>query len=318
MRKKPVLANDPSAPARRRRPAGRRLAAVLAALPAAALLLAPAGGRAQQIPNSVADDSLRVCADPANMPFSDRKEAGFENRIAGIVADELKVPVRYYWMPQGPGFVRNSLSMRLCDVVIGYAAGADPVLHTNPYYTSVYVLVVKADGPLATVDSLADPRLKGHKLGVVAATPPADHLLAAGLLADAKTYSLLVDRRFESPGEAMIADLKGGVIDGALLWGPTGGYFAKQAGPGLKAIPLVKDTERPDLSYRITAGVRPTDHDWKQTLNLILRKRQADIDKVLLDYGVPLLDDENQVITAAAPPQPGPSQPGQPQPGRAP
>ncbi|WP_394033641.1 substrate-binding domain-containing protein [Xanthobacter albus] len=264
------------------------------------LLLSSTGAQGQTIPSSVSADALRVCADPANMPFTSRKGEGFENRIAAIVADELKVPVRYYYMPQGPGFVRNSLGKRLCDVVIGYAAGADPVLHTNPYYQSTYVLVVKAGGPLDGVEALSDPRLKGARLGLVAGTPPADHLLALGLIGSARTYSLLVDRRFDSPPEEMLADLAKGDLDGAILWGPSAGYFARHAGAPLKVVPLLHEAERPPLAYRITMGVRPTDHEWKQTLNQVLRKRAADIDAVLLDYGVPLLDDGGQLITPAS------------------
>lgn len=289
----------------RRRPASaseERLIPIVASLATVALLaillLAPSGAGGQEIPSSVSTDTLRVCADPANMPFSDKKAEGFENRIADIVADELKVPVRYYFMPQGPGFVRNTLSKRLCDVVMGYAAGAGPLLHTNPYYQSVYVLVVKKGGPLDGVDRLSDPRLKGAKLGLMAATPPADHLLELGLLGNAKTYSLLVDHRYDSPAQEMIGDLAEGKIDGALLWGPLGGYYAKTAATPMTVVPLLHEAERPELAFRITMGVRPTDHAWKQTLNTILKKRQADIDKALLDFGVPLLDDDDQLVTA--------------------
>ena len=180
------------------------------------------------MPDLVATDALRVCADPANMPFSSHDKSGFENKIADLVGAELKLPVRYYWLPQGPGFVRNTLSTGLCDLIIGYASGADIVQHTNPYYRSTYVLVVRSGGPLDGITTLEDPRLKGRKLGVIAATPPVDHLLRLGLLADAKTYSLLVDRRFASPAEEALADLAAGTIDGALLWGPVGGYYASQ------------------------------------------------------------------------------------------
>jgi len=104
------------------------------ALAACVALLSSGRGAAQDVPDVVARDVLRVCADPHNMPFSNRKGEGFENRVAAIVADELKVPLRYYWLSQGPGFVANTLGTKLCDVVMGYAAGADPVQHTNPYY----------------------------------------------------------------------------------------------------------------------------------------------------------------------------------------
>lgn len=299
MRKKPASASS-------RPPATKeRFAALLASLAtgalAAILLLSASGARGQQIPDQVSADALRVCADPANMPYSNMAGEGFENQIAAIVADELKVPVRTYFMPQGPGFVRNTLGRRLCDVVIGYAAGADPVLHTNPYYQSVYVLVVKAGGPFDGVEQLSDPRLKEARLGVMAATPPADHLLEYGLLPKARTYSLLVDRRFASPAQDMLDDLARGEIDGALLWGPTAGAFAAQAGTPLKVVPLLKEAERPPMTYRITMGVRPTDHAWKQTLNTVLRKRAADIEKVLLAAHVPLVDEDGALITAAAP-----------------
>lgn len=292
-----------------RRPASasrERFAPLLASLATAALaailLLSPSGAGGQQIPDQVSADALRVCADPANMPFSNSSAEGFENKIAAIVADELKLPVRYYFMPQGPGFVRNALGRRLCDVIIGYVAGADLVLHTNPYYESVFVLVVKAGGPLDGVTQLSDPKLKTAKLGVIAATPPADHLLELGLVGNARTYSLLVDRRYASPAEEMLASLKAGEIDGALLWGPTAGYFAAQSATPLKVVPLVKESERPALAYRITMGVRPTDHIWKQTLNTVLRKRADDIEKVLLAYHVPLLDADGRPIAAAGTP----------------
>lgn len=262
--------------------------------------LASGASAQQQLPDIVATDALRVCADPANLPFSARDKSGFENKIADIVASELKEPVRYYWLPQGPGFVRNTLSTGLCDVVIGYASGADIVQHTNPYYRSTYVLVVRKDGPLADVTTLEDPRLKGRKLGMIAATPPVDHLLRLGMIADAKTYALLVDRRFASPAEEALADLAAGKIDGALLWGPIGGYFATKAAVPMTVIPLTKETERPALAFRVTMGIRPGELAWKHRLNAAIAKRKGDIDKVLADYGVPLLPDIGAADETAA------------------
>jgi quinoprotein dehydrogenase-associated probable ABC transporter substrate-binding protein len=257
----------------------------------------PGGGAAQYLADVVARDVLRVCADPQNLPFSNREKQGFENRIAEIVADELKVPVRYYWVSQGPGFVANTLGVKLCDVVMGYAAGAEPVQHTNPYYRSVYVLVVRRDADLNGVERLDDSRLKGKRLGVIAATPPSDHLYEKGLLATAKSYALLVDRSRESPAEDMISDLLGGDIDGALLWGPIGGYLAQRASAPLTVTPLLHESDRPSLSYRITFGIRHNEQDWKRQLNQVIRKRQAEFDRVLLDFGVPLLDDDDRLIT---------------------
>jgi quinoprotein dehydrogenase-associated probable ABC transporter substrate-binding protein len=229
------------------------------------------------------------------MPFSSRKGEGFENRIAEIIAAELRVPLRYYWLSQGPGFVRNTLGLGLCDLIIGYAAGTELTQHSNPYYRSAYVMLVRRDGPLAGVRQLSDPRLQGRLIGVVAATPPTDHLTDLGLIDRTKSYSLLVDRRFEAPADEMAADLLAGRTDAAILWGPNGGAIAK-AHSELELVPLIKEKERPPLAYRITMGMRPNEIEWKRTINTVLRRREAEITKVLLDYGVPLIDEEGEPV----------------------
>ena len=255
------------------------------ALAGLALGLNPAS--AQQVPELVDKANLRVCSDPANMPFSNRRQEGFENRIAEIIAKELQRPVRYYWLQQGMGFVRNTLGTGLCDVIIGAASGSDLTQHTNPYYASTYVLVVKADGPLAGVTKLEDPALKGHRFGIIAGTPPVDHLQRLGLVDKAKSYGLTLDQQDNAAGKEAIDDLVAGTTDGALLWGPIAGYYAGKAGVPLKVIPLVQESERPLLAYRITFGIRANEIQWKHTLNAAIRKRQKDIEQVLADYGVP-------------------------------
>jgi mxaJ protein len=278
----------------------RRLSAVFPALALLLLWAWPAAPVwAQQIPDLVTPDILRVCADPANMPFSNRKGEGFENKIAEIIADELKVGVRYYWLSQGPGFVRNTLGLKLCDVIIGYAIGTELVQHSNPYYRSVYTILIRRGGELSGIKELADPRLKDKRIGIIAATPPVDHLAELGLLEETKPYSLLVDRRYESPAEEMVADLLAGRIDAAILWGPIGGPLAKRTNGEVEMVPLLNETERPAMAYWIGLGMRPREVEWKHTLNTILRKRAADIQRVLLDAGVPLLDEENHLVTAA-------------------
>jgi quinoprotein dehydrogenase-associated probable ABC transporter substrate-binding protein len=242
--------------------------------------------------------SLRVCADPANMPFSNDKGEGFENKIAEIVAAELKVPVEYVWFPQATGFIRNTLFAKRCDVVMGYAQGDELVLNTNDYYRSAYTLVYRKGHGLDGVDSLADPHLKGKRLGIVAATPPSAIMVALGLMANAKPYPLMVDRRYESPAERMIADIRSGEIDAGILWGPIAGYFADKNGEKLAVVPLLKETVGPRMAYRITFGVRPGDDDWKRQLNALIAKLRGRLDAVLLEYGVPLLDEQDHPITA--------------------
>jgi quinoprotein dehydrogenase-associated probable ABC transporter substrate-binding protein len=222
--------------------------------------------------------ALRVCADPANLPFSNDKGEGFENKIGDIVAGELKLPVEYTWFPQATGFIRQTLFAKRCDVVLGYAQGDDLVLNTNHYYRSTYALVHRKDGALDGISG----------------TPPATAMAQLGLIQHARPYPLMVDRRYDSPGERMIADIQSGEIEAGVLWGPIAGYFAPKA--GLAVVPLLKDEGAARMAYRITFGVRPLEDDWKRQLNVLIAKRQGDIDAVLLQFGVPLLDEQSNLI----------------------
>ena len=251
---------------------------------------------AQVTPDMVSRTALRVCSDPSNLPFSNRKKAGFENKIAEIVGDQLKEPVRYFWAPSGPGFVRNTLNSDLCDIIMGYTIGSEMVQSTNPYYRSTYVIVAPKDSALNGVQSLDDARLKGRKLGVYAATPPVDVMLARGLMDDATVYPLLVDHRFDSPLNDLLEALKSKAIDAAIVWGPLIGDAVKTSEGALVITPLIKDVDKPGFSYRISFGVRHDEPDWKHRLEAVIRARKADINKVLTDYGVPLLDNQGQII----------------------
>ena len=241
---------------------------------------------------------LRVCADPHSMPFSTEKGEGFENKIADVLAAELKVPVEYVWFPQATGFIRNTLFAKRCDVVLGYAQGDELVLNTNAYYRSVYALVYRKGSGLDGVETLADPRLKGKRLGVIAGTPPSTTMAMLGLIANAKPYALMVDRRYEAPAERMIADIRSGEIAAGVLWGPIAGYLAGKDGPALSVVPLLKETVGPRMAYRITFGVRQGDDDWKRELNALIARLQGRLDATLLQYGVPLLDEQDQLVTA--------------------
>jgi quinoprotein dehydrogenase-associated probable ABC transporter substrate-binding protein len=278
--------------------AGRSLATLLSVLLSMGVI-APARAAEGQRIDLVDRLWLRVCADPANMPFSNAKGEGFENKLADIVAAELKVPVEYTWFPQAVGFIRNTLFAKRCDVVMGYAQGDELVLNTNAYYRSVYTLVYRNGAGLDGVDHLSDLRLKDKRIGLIAATPPSANMLALGLMQHAKPYPLMVDRRYESPAERMIADIRSGEIDAGVLWGPIAGYFAAKGGEKLTVVPLLKETIGPRMAYRITFGVRPLDDDWKRELNALIAKLQGRFDAVLLQYGVPLFDEQNNPITAA-------------------
>lgn len=248
---------------------------------------------------------LRVCAAPGNMPFSDKKQVGFENKIAGIVAEELGVPVENFWYPQGMGLVRQTLNRKRCDLVVGTAQTDEFTLNTNHYYRTAYALVYRAnDDSLKDLKSVFEPRLKGKKVGVQAGAPPGDYVAKAGLMATAKPYTGMPDRRYHPVEKQMIDDLVKGEIDVATLWGPFAGYYAKESGADLIVQPMIEDETKhkaSKLTFRITMGVRPGETNWKRRLNDIIKKRQDDINAVLLEYGVPLLDEKDEQIKKAGP-----------------
>jgi len=247
---------------------------------------------------------LRVCADPRNLPFSNEKGEGFENKLAELFAEKLQKKLDYVYFPQATGFVRMTLGAHRCDVIMGFPQGDELVQGTNPYYRTAYALVAKTGSALEDVASLGDERLKGKHLGIVAGTPPATNIAANGLMSNAKPYPLMIDTRIDSSAAAMINDLMAGDIDVGVLWGPMAGYYAKQAKPPLHVTPLVKETSGPRLAYRIGMGVRPSDQNWKRLLNRLIQENQPAINKILLDYGVPLLDENDRPITAETTRQP--------------
>ena len=241
---------------------------------------------------------LRVCADPRNLPFSNEKGEGFENKLGELFAEKLQKKLDYMYFPQATGFVRMTLAAHRCDVIMGFPQGDDLVQGTNPYYRTAYALVAKQGSGLDDVATLEDARLKDKRIGIVAGTPPATNMAVAGLMANARPYPLMIDTRFDSSSAAMIKDLMSGEIDAGVLWGPMAGYYAKQASPPLHVTPLVKETSGPRLAFRIGMGVRTADQNWKRQLNRLIQENQPAINKILLDFGVPLLDENDKPITA--------------------
>lgn len=240
---------------------------------------------------------LRVCADPRNLPFSNEKGEGIENKIAELFANKLQKKLDYVFFPQATGFVRMTLGAHRCDVIMGFPQGDELVQGTNPYYRTSYALVAKAGSGLEDVDTLEDPKLKGKHVGIVAGTPPATNMAIAGLMGDAKPYPLMIDTRYDNSAQAMIDDLAAGKIDAGVLWGPMAGYYAKKVG-SLHVTPLVKETTGPKLVYRIGMGVRAADQNWKRQLNKLIQENQGEINKILLDFGVPLLDENDRPLGA--------------------
>lgn len=240
---------------------------------------------------------LRVCADPNNLPFSNEKGEGFENKIAEYLAKKINKELAYAFYPGATGFVRNTLNAHLCDVILGIPQGNDLVQPTNPYYRTTYAIVTRAGTNLEGLTTLDDPRLKSkqHRIGLVANTPPGNILAKEGLMSAVKPYPLMVDTRFDSSSATMIRDLEAGEIDVALLWGPIAGYYVKNAKTKLNLVPI-QETAGTRMAFRIAFGVRHSDQIWKRDLNQFISQNKSELEKILIDYGVPLIDENGALI----------------------
>src|SRR5258707_12276787 len=188
---------------------------------------------------------LRVCADPRNLPFSNEKGEGFENKLAELFAEKLQKKLDYMFFPQATGFVRMTLGAHRCDVIMGFPQGDELVQGTNPYYRTAYALVAKPGSGLEDVTSLGDERLKGKHIGIVAGTPLATKMAANVLMANARPYPLMIDTRIDSSAVAMIKDLIAGEIDAGVLWGPMAGHYATHVNPPPHVTPPGKETSGP-------------------------------------------------------------------------
>lgn len=274
-----------AAPLRRTPPSppSRTPPAVAEAGAAAADTVAPAG-------------VLRVCADPNNLPFSDREGRGFENRIAELIARDLHERVRYTWWAQRRGFVRNTLEAKRCDVIIGIDAGDEQVLTSPPYYWSTYVFVSRRERDLR-VSSFDDPRLRRMRVGIHVigddynALPPGVALARRGIVNNVRGYSIYGNYAEPSPPSKLIDAVARGDVDVAVAWGPLAGYYARRTRVPLRVSPVATRDAIPGIpfTYGIAIGVRRRDTTRLARLEDVLRRRRGDVRAILESYGVPLL-----------------------------
>ena len=246
--------------------------------------------------------ALRVCADPNNMPFSNSNGEGFENKIAELIASEMRVPVEYTWWAQRRGFFRNTLREARCDVVIGVPMGSERAETTRPYYRSSYVFISRADRQL-DIRSFDDPRLRELKIGVPmigddGRNPPPVHALSnRGIINNIKGYTVYGDYKEESPPAKIVNAVARGEVDIAIVWGPLAGYFADRQPVPLSILPAIPDAD-PYLpfAYDIGIGVRHGEEEFRAKLDDILERCRADIEKILAQYHVPTVAPSNNTI----------------------
>ena len=244
-----------------------------------------------------AKKQFRVCADPENLPFSNQKMEGFENKIAALLAREFDASLSYVWWGQRQGFIRNTMNATLeearCDVVIGVPNGYDLVQTTKPYYRSTYVFVYPK-GKGIQIKSLDDPLLKRIKLGVhllgddYTNPPPVHELAKRGIVQNVVGFNTFYSA--QNPPNSIVDAVAAGKIDAALVWGPAVGYFVGRQATPLEMVAIPSGKSDLPLVFDISMGVRRGDNALKAQLEQLIDRKQTEIQKILKDYGVPLLN----------------------------
>lgn len=250
-----------------------------------------------------ASEPLRVCADPNNLPFTNSKGEGFENKIAALLGRDLGARVEYTWFAQRRGFLRNTLSARKCDVVMGLPVDTDAAWTTKPYYRSTYVFVTRRSRKLH-IRSFDDPQLRTLRIGVElvgddgANTPPAHALSRRGIVGNIVGFSVYGDYRTNSPPSAIIAAVARGDVDVAAAWGPMAGYFAARQQVALDLVPVQPQVDGRFLpqTFNISMATRRRDTARHDQLDRFIERRRHDIDAILAQYHVPRVDEQREGI----------------------
>jgi mxaJ protein len=250
-------------------------------------VVAPAGAEEARI--------LRVCADPNNLPFSNDRGEGLENRLAELLARELGATVRYTWWAQRRGFLRHTLRAGACDAIMGVPADLDAVRTTRPYYRSTYVFVTRADRAL-DIRSFDDPALRRLRIGVqligndYANTPPVHALSRRGVVGNLVGYTVYGDYATANPPARPLEAVARGDVDVAVVWGPLAGYFAPRQAVGLRVTPVAPAEDPPAVRqvFAIAVGVRRDDAGLRDELDAALARRRSEVEALVAAYGVPL------------------------------
>jgi mxaJ protein len=245
--------------------------------------------------NPLQPRTLKACADPNNMPFSNQAGQGFENKLSQIIAADLHAKLGYDWWAQRRGYVRNTLNAQKCDFWPGIASNVEMVATSRPYYRSTYMFVTRASDKLGGL-TLDDPRLKKLSIGVqmigndASNTPPAHALAGRGIVANIRGYMLYGDYRKPSPPSEVVKAVERGDIHVALVWGPLAGYFAAQSPVPLRLEPVNPwlDQQWP-MQFDISVGVQKDNLKLLKQVDQVLARRAPEIQRLLLAYHVPLM-----------------------------
>lgn len=249
---------------------------------------------------------LRVCADPNDLPFSNQRGEGIENRLAELVAHDLGEQLEFVWWQQRGSLINNTLAADRCDVLLGLPAGMPGALITAPWYRSTYVFVERR-GQAPPIDSLDDERLAKLRIGIHVVgdgyAPPAVALGRRGLAANLKGYSLFGAAGETNPPARLIEAVARGDVDIAIAWGPLAGYFAAKQ-QGLRVTPVSPASYLGvPFTYSIAAGVREGDTRLRDSLNAVFEKECGAIRSLLREYAFPIADSAKEDSGCAQAPQ---------------
>jgi len=249
--------------------------------------LNPDEGRIGEIRRVEDTTEFKVCADPDNMPYSNIKQEGFEDKIAALIAQDLGKKLSFAYAYYRQGFLRNTLNANRCDVIMSTTSDNDSMLTSKPYYRSGHVFVYRKDSGYNITD-WDSPDLRKGVIGIIGESPATRPLADHDLMGNARPYRM--QRDLNLPPSFLIDDLVKGDIDIAIAWGPIAGYYAKQSKIPLVVVPIPEYEEinaHGKENWNISLGVRKRDKERLAAIQEVLDRRQADILKILDDYGIP-------------------------------
>jgi len=246
-------------------------------------------GQAARVPK---DNEFKVCADQDNMPYSNAAGEGFENKIAEVIAADLGKELSYQFWHDRFGFIRNTLKAYRCDVIMGTNTTYDAVNTTKPYYRAGHVWIYRKDSGYK-INDWNSPDLRKGVIGIVDKSPVSVALHANDLMANAKPYRLMRDLT-KSPGQ-LVDHVVNGEIDVAVMWGPIGGYYAKQSKEDLVVVLIPEYSDGNEgltgkTYWNISAGVRKKDDERREMIDAAIVRNKDKIRKIMDDFGIPYAD----------------------------